>query len=205
MCTGSRAESQVWVNAINAMMASVPEDLVKSALLRELLSDGAARVNLRKKFNRRERKAREAFTAARLKSAKRAGSMSEGAAIAILQRAMRGHLARNMVRGWVKVKDPEDPSGCYYYNINTGKSEWKAPWHSKLTAAVAAAPVPAAPVPAAPVPAAPAPALAAPAPVSAPPAPVSAPPAPVSAPPATAPPEPVSAPPVSAPPTVPVS
>jgi hypothetical protein len=128
MCTSSRAESQLWVGAINKMFETVPLEVQKSALLLELLSDGSARVNLRKKFNRKERKAREALLAARAKAAKRAGPMSEGAAIIILQRAMRGHAARNMVRGWVQVKDPEN-GDRFYYNINTGKSEWKAPWH----------------------------------------------------------------------------
>jgi len=127
MCTSSRAESQLWVGAITSLLATVPADIERGALLLELLSDGAARVNLRKKFNRRERKAREAFTASRMRAAKRAGPLSEGAAIAVLQRAMRGHAARNMVRGWVKVKD--DSGDVYYYNINSGKSEWKAPWH----------------------------------------------------------------------------
>ncbi len=195
MCTSSRDESLLWVGAIKELLVAVPVSLEKGRLLEELLSDGAARRNLRKKFNRRERKAREALTAARLKTARGGGPLTEGAAIGILQRAMRGHAARNMVRGWVRVKDPESGE-VYYYNINTGKSEWKAPWQGAKVPelSVVAAPgggggggggggAPPAPAPPAAAPSAPAPPAAAP-PTS--PAPAEAPaPVPPPAPPAT--------------------
>jgi hypothetical protein len=54
-------------------------------------------------------------------------SLTEGEAIALLQRVIRGHAARRVVRGWVKVKDA-DSGETYYHNKLDGRSEWRAPW-----------------------------------------------------------------------------
>ena len=53
-------------------------------------------------------------------------SMNRDEAIALLQRVFRGHAARRVVRGWVKVKDPESGE-TYYHNILSGRSEWLLP------------------------------------------------------------------------------
>jgi hypothetical protein len=52
--------------------------------------------------------------------------MNRDEAIALLQRVFRGHAARRVVRGWVKVKDPESGE-TYYHNILSGRSEWLLP------------------------------------------------------------------------------
>jgi hypothetical protein len=46
------------------------------------------------------------------------------AAIAV-QRIVRGHLARNTVRGWVKVRDGSD---VFFYNVASKESRWRPPW-----------------------------------------------------------------------------
>ena len=54
-------------------------------------------------------------------------SLTKGEAIALLQRVLRGHAARRVVRGWVKVKDAVSGE-TYFHNIHDGRSEWRAPW-----------------------------------------------------------------------------
>lgn len=103
-------------------MTSAVDGDIKSALVRSLLADGSARRNLKSRFDRGARKAREALVQS-LSPPK--PLLTEARAALELQRSYRGHRARSLVRNWTRVVD--DDGDIYWFNTKTGVSTWLPP------------------------------------------------------------------------------
>lgn len=99
----SSAEAQAWVVALREFIRTSVDDDIKSNLVRELLSDGAARRNLKARMSRGMRKARKA--ALSVVNPKR--PLTEALAATTVQRVYRGHLSRSRVKGWVRIQDDD--------------------------------------------------------------------------------------------------
>lgn len=115
-----------WAAGFTQLLGSYESDAKKTALITELLSDGSARRNMRSRLTRKERMARDALVS---RSTRSKIVLSDFQAALLVQRAVRGHRIRNMVRGWVKIVAPD--GDVYYHNVKTGASEWDAPWERK--------------------------------------------------------------------------
>ncbi len=99
----SAAEALVWVTAIREFILTSVDDDIKSKLVRDLLSDGAARRNLKARLSRGMRKARKA--ALSTVSPKR--PLTDALAATTVQRVYRGHISRSRVKGWVRIQDDD--------------------------------------------------------------------------------------------------
>jgi hypothetical protein len=100
ICLASADEADSWRKGIEGLLATREADARKRELMLELLADGAARKSLKARMTRKERKARESFL--RTTGGPRL-AMTDLEAALLLQRAVRGHRIRNIVRNWVKI------------------------------------------------------------------------------------------------------
>jgi hypothetical protein len=122
----SAEAATAWSAGFTQLLGSYESDAKKTALVTELLSDGSARRNMRGRLTRKERMARDAVLS---NNTRTRIVLSDLQAALLVQRAIRGHRIRNMVRGWVKIVAPD--GDVYYHNVKTGASEWDAPWERR--------------------------------------------------------------------------
>ncbi len=110
MCLASADEAESWCKGFAGLLATREADERKRELMLELLADGAARKGLKARMTRKERKARENFLRSSAGSPRLA--MTDLEAALLVQRAIRGHRVRNLVRNWVKITAAD---GDVYY------------------------------------------------------------------------------------------
>ena len=117
ICLASADEADSWRKGLEGLLATREADARKRELMLELLADGAARKSLKARMTRKERKARESFL--RTTGGPRL-AMTDLEAALLLQRAMRGHRVRNIVRNWVKITAVD--GDVYYCAWREGRS-----------------------------------------------------------------------------------
>ena len=124
VCLSSPDVASAWMQGFQSLISSAELDAEakKMELVRELLADGEARKNL-KKMRRDDRKQRESFL---IGAAQKKVAMTDLEAALFVQRAIRGHRIRRMVKNWVKFV--AEDGDVYYFNVQTKESSWEAPW-----------------------------------------------------------------------------
>jgi hypothetical protein len=110
ICLSSSDVAASWAEGFQSLLSTREGEARKLQLMHELLADGAARRNLKQRLTRRERKARENFL--RANSGRPRLAMTDLEAARLVQRAIRGHRVRNMVRNWVKIQAADGDVYC---------------------------------------------------------------------------------------------
>jgi hypothetical protein len=150
-------DAAIWAGAIRALQVALQEEDSKAALLKSLVaaaamqgpavatpaapagtplvstvvasgtaSGGGGEGGMDRKDSTRDMGKKD-------KKEKKKGEKEAGKAAALIQRLMRGRLARKVVRGWVRVVDKAD-GDVYWYNTEKKTSSWFPPGRTETGA-----------------------------------------------------------------------